>query len=85
MSPQKYPDSSSRSPAEALRELIGGYRSTQLVYAAAKLGDIMMMTLLGGLERTGAEYGALFELAGLNLTRIIPTRSPFSIIEGVPV
>ena len=32
------PNPAGRSPAEALREMIGGYRSTQLVYAAAKPG-----------------------------------------------
>ena len=49
-----------------------------------KLGDIMMLVLMGGLERTEAEYRALFAKAGFTLTRIVPTASPFSVIEGVP-
>jgi hypothetical protein len=48
-----------------------------------KLLDLEMMVLVGGKERTEAEYGALYEAAGFRLTRIIPTSSPLSLIEGV--
>ncbi len=34
-------------------------------------------------SRTADEYAALLAAAGLKLSRIIPTRSPFSIVEGV--
>jgi O-methyltransferase domain/Dimerisation domain len=54
------------------------------VPAEAKLFDINMLVMLGGQERTEWEYYALFQAAGFNLTRVIPTRSPFSLIEGVP-
>ena len=37
----------------------------------------------GGLERTAEEYRELLASAGFELTRIIPTKSPFSIIEAV--
>jgi hypothetical protein len=50
----------------------------------AKLFDINMLVVVGGQERTEREYRALFRAAGFNLTRIIPTRSPLSLIEGVP-
>jgi hypothetical protein len=50
----------------------------------AKLFDINMLVVAGGQERTEREYGALFQAAGFKLTRIIPTRSPLSLIEGVP-
>lgn len=48
-----------------------------------KLLDIEMLVSPGGKERTAAEYEELFSRAGLRLTRIIPTRSPYSVIEAV--
>jgi hypothetical protein len=50
-----------------------------------KIMDIEMMLLPGGTERTEAEYRELFAAAGFQLTRVIPTASPASIIEGVRV
>jgi hypothetical protein len=38
----------------------------------------------GGQERTEADYAALFAKAGLKLTRVVPTASPVSVIEGKP-
>ena len=49
-----------------------------------KLVDVVMLTILTGRERTAAEYGTLYEAAGFDLTRILPTASPMSIIEGTP-
>ena len=49
----------------------------------AKFLDLQMLQYLPGCERTEKEYEELFDKAGLKLTRIIPTMSPFSIIEGV--
>jgi SAM-dependent methyltransferase len=46
--------------------------------------DLRMLATTGGRERSAAEYRALFEAAGLTLTRIIPLRSGFNVIEGVP-
>ena len=48
-----------------------------------KLMDINMLILPGGLERTEAEYRELFAAASFRLTKIIPTESPVSIIEGI--
>ena len=50
----------------------------------AKLFDINMLVLTGGLERTEREYQKIFEAAGFELTRTIPTKAPVSIVEGVP-
>jgi O-methyltransferase len=50
----------------------------------AKLFDINMLVSVGGQERTEDEYRSLFRGAGLRLTRIVQTRSPLSLIEGVP-
>lgn len=49
-----------------------------------KLLDLQMLVDHAGQERTEAEYRALYEAAGLRLTRVVPTRSAVSIIEGVP-
>jgi hypothetical protein len=52
----------------------------------SKLLDMIMLTFTpGGRERTEKEYGALFEKAGLKLTRVVPTASPVSVIEAKPV
>jgi hypothetical protein len=49
----------------------------------SKLLDLEMLTSPGGVERTASEYRELLAAAGLRLTRIVPTKSPFSIIEAV--
>jgi hypothetical protein len=49
----------------------------------SKVLDLEMLTSPGGVERTAEEYAALLAAAGLKLSRIVPTRSPFSIIEAV--
>lgn len=46
-----------------------------------KFLDLIMM-LIGGKERTEDEYRALFERAGFELTRIVPTAAELSILEG---
>ena len=48
-----------------------------------KLLDLEMLVSPGGKERTAAEYEELFTRAGLRLTRIVPTKSPYSVIEAV--
>jgi hypothetical protein len=49
-----------------------------------KLLDLHMMVLLGGLERTEAEYRRLFAAHGFRLTRVVPTAADTSVIEGRP-
>jgi hypothetical protein len=44
-----------------------------------------MLVLLGGRERTAAEYDTLFRDAGFKLARVIPTPLGPSIVEAVPV
>ena len=46
--------------------------------------DLVMMSV-GGKERTEAEYRSLFADSGWNLSRIVPTRTMFSLIVGKPV
>jgi SAM-dependent methyltransferase len=50
----------------------------------AKLFDINMLVVLGSQERTEPEYSALLRAAGFELTRLIPTESDMTLIEGVP-
>jgi ubiquinone/menaquinone biosynthesis C-methylase UbiE len=48
----------------------------------SKFIDLNMLVMTGGRERTEKEFRRLYEDSGFNLTRIVPTESPFSIIEG---
>ena len=48
-----------------------------------KLMDIEMLVSPGGKERTAAEYEELFARAGFRMTRIVPTKSAYSVIEAV--
>jgi hypothetical protein len=45
--------------------------------------DVQMLVLPGGKERTDAEYRALLSSAGFELTRLIPVRTPYYVIEAV--
>jgi hypothetical protein len=47
-----------------------------------KLLDLTMLTIPGGKERTEDEFRRLFEAGGFQLTRIVPTTSEVSVIEG---
>jgi hypothetical protein len=53
-------------------------------HASVIRGDIQMMVSTGGMERTATEYHRLLAEAGLELVRIIPTASQFSILEARP-
>lgn len=50
----------------------------------SKLLDINMMVMTSGRERTKSEFNALLDVADFNLTRIVPTMAPQSIIEARP-
>ncbi len=50
--------------------------------SASKMLDIQMLVMETGKERTEDEYRRLLEASGFRLTRIIPTKSPYSVIEG---
>src|SRR6185312_4053903 len=51
----------------------------------SKILDIEMLFFPGGRERTEKQYAELFAKAGLSLTRIVPTKSPYSVIEAAVV
>ncbi len=50
-----------------------------------KFIDIEMLALPGGRERSEDEFRALLAGAGFELTRVVPTKSPLSVIEAVRV
>jgi hypothetical protein len=52
--------------------------------AFGKLLDLHMMVLLGGQERTEAEYRRLFTAHGFRLTRVVATAGDVSVVEGRP-
>jgi hypothetical protein len=48
----------------------------------SKFMDLNMLVLnQGGMERTAGEFETLFHAAGLEISRVLPTRSPLSLIE----
>ena len=47
--------------------------------------DLNMLVMLGGRERTEAEYQRVLADAGFRLERVIPTHSPFSVLEATRV
>ena len=53
--------------------------------AMVHMMDLNMLVMTGGIERTAREYGELFAKAGFRLDRVVPTASPFSVIEARPV
>lgn len=55
-------------------------RSDELAYAL----DLQMLVALAGKERTAEEFRALYDAAGFHLTRVIPTATMFSLVEGIP-
>jgi hypothetical protein len=48
-----------------------------------KLIDLEMLMMPGGRERTAEEFADLFARAGFDMTRIVRTESPLSIVEAV--
>ena len=48
-----------------------------------KFIDIEMLLLPGGRERTADEFRSLFERSGFTMTKVVPTKSPLSVIEAI--
>lgn len=44
--------------------------------------DLMMLITMRGAVRTAEQYGSVFRRAGYRITRIVPTETAFSLIEG---
>lgn len=50
-----------------------------------KWTDMEMLIGIAARERTEADYRRLYQQTGFRLTAVVPTASPFSVIEGVAV
>lgn len=48
-----------------------------------KLLDLAMLALVGGRERSVAEYRALLADIGLELARVVPTAAAVSVVEAL--
>jgi len=53
-------------------------------FSPGKFLDLQMLIFPGGRERSEKQFRELFAAAGWQLSRIIPTAAPESIVEGVP-
>jgi hypothetical protein len=51
--------------------------------AFSKFVDLNMLVMTGGRERSEAEYRTLLTAAGFRLTKMVPSQSGMSLIEGV--
>ena len=51
----------------------------------SKLLDLNMLVMNGGRERTMAEFCDLLNAAGYQLTRIVATMAPQSVIEAIAI
>lgn len=60
---------------ERLLDEDGGHADTTLMV------DLHMLAVTGGVERSRAEFAALAEAAGLTVRRVMPTGTPFHLIE----
>jgi hypothetical protein len=48
------------------------------------LMDLNMLVMTGGRERTAKEFEKILNDAGFGMTRVIPTKSPFALVEARP-
>jgi SAM-dependent methyltransferase len=51
----------------------------------AQAMDLNMLVMHGGRERSETEYRDLLHAAGFRLERVLPTHSPFNVIEATRV
>lgn len=69
--------------------IIEGVYPSRIDQSAESLGaaanDVNMLVSTGGRQRSESEFRSLYEAAGFNLTRIVPTVARVGIIEGVRV
>lgn len=54
-------------------------------FSPGKFLDLQMLIFPGGCERTEKQFRELLSAAGWQLSRVIPTAAPESIVEGIPV
>jgi hypothetical protein len=76
-----------------IRQAMGSKRGTVVLLESViptgpepdlgKFIDIEMLALPGGRERTAEDFAALFDRAGFELVKIVPTKSPLSVVEAI--
>jgi len=54
-------------------------------HTLASCSNMVMLTAPGGEERTASQYRTLLEPAGFRMTRVVPTASPVSVVEAMPL
>ena len=59
--------------------------SRGLLEEAQSKSDLIMMSMLKGKERNRSQWHDLFSQSHFSLERIVPTRTPFSVIVGRPM
>jgi SAM-dependent methyltransferase len=64
--------------------LIESIRQEQELVEPVAKGDLLMLVITGGRERTYEEYQALLAQAGFQLTRVVPIEGHHSVIEAIP-
>ncbi|MFJ5265800.1 methyltransferase [Streptomyces sp. NPDC088387] len=52
---------------------------------ASKLVDLWLMLLVGGKERTAAQYGEILTQAGFRLERVVPTAGAIAVVEATAI
>lgn len=73
-----------RSRLIVLERLVPAQPEDRPAHRAVMQADMTMMAW-GGQERTETEYREIFAHGGWQLARVVPTASPFSVLEGRPI
>ncbi|WKG03857.1 methyltransferase [Mycolicibacterium sp. HK-90] len=89
-----WPDDKALTILRNVREAAGPGTTLLLVEAVipehdreflGKWTDMEMLIGIAARERTEDQYRKLYQQSGFRLTRIVPTASPFSLVEGVAI
>ena len=59
------------------------HKQDEIFATCCKFLDIEMLILPGGKERTAEEFRTLFERSGFQMTKVVPTKSPLSVVEAI--
>jgi C-methyltransferase len=73
------------APAHAIVLVIETVLDAERVRDPARTLDVVMLALTGGRERTPSQYASLFERAGFEFRRVVPTGGGVQLVEACPV
>ncbi|HLZ40825.1 MAG TPA: methyltransferase [Candidatus Sulfotelmatobacter sp.] len=71
-------------PADGVLLLVELAMSEGNLPSAGQLGDVVMLVMTGGKERTTEEYRQLLTRAGFRLSQVVPASPGLNIIEALP-